>query len=91
LHSMTDEELKPPSGAPTGGKLETTSSMPLEAAVLRTGSDKPTNEEPLGTMTEGSVTTGPSVGFGVAEVAKQLGPLKRQRSQQPSRLLGIRT
>jgi hypothetical protein len=67
---LSEEEMRPPSSAPTGGKLETTSSMPLEATVLGTGGE-PTTAGPLGTMTEGPITTGPPLGFGLATVAKR--------------------
>lgn len=52
------------------GKLETTSSMPVEATVLGSGGEL-TTAGPLGTMSGGPVTTGPPLGFGIATVAKQ--------------------
>ena len=67
---LTEEELKPPSSI-GGGKVEDRSSMPLDAMVFATGSDEPTNKEPLGTMSGGPVTTGPPLGFGDAGVAQQ--------------------
>ena len=48
---LTEEELKPPSSV-GGGKVEDSSSMPLEATVFAPGSDEPRREH-LGTMTGG--------------------------------------
>ena len=67
---LTEEELKPSSSV-GGGKVEDTSSMPLEATVFAIGSDEPSNREHLGTMTGGPVTTGPPLGSGDAEVVQQ--------------------
>lgn len=65
---MTEEELNP-SSSMGGGKVEATSSMPLDGTLFNPGSDGPS--EQLGTMTEGPVTTGPPLGYGDAQVVQQ--------------------
>ena len=59
---LAEEEINP-SSSMGGGKVESRSSMPLEATVFAFGSDEPSNWEHLGTMTGGPVTTGPPLGF----------------------------
>ena len=80
---LTEEELKPSSSI-GGGKVEDRSSMPLEATVFATGSDEPTNKEPLGTMSGGPVTTGPPLGVGDAEVAQRRRTLPTRSSSRIS-------
>jgi len=63
---LSEDELNPPSSAPTGGKMETGSSMPLEATVLSGGEETTAGE--LGSMTGSRITTGPALGFGTAKI-----------------------
>ena len=76
---LAEEEINP-SSSMGGGKVESRSSMPLEATVFAFGSDEPSNWEHLGTMTGGPVTTGPPLGFGDAEVVQQRKRTSRTRS-----------
>ena len=68
---LTQEELTASSSI-GGGKVEVSSSTPLEATVFAVGGDEPMNKEPLGTMSGGPVTTGPPLGSGDADVEQRL-------------------
>ena len=47
---LTEEELNPSSSV-RGGKVEASSSMPLEATLYAPGSDEPMTKEHFGTIT----------------------------------------